>query len=80
MLENLRAKPLKQRQIVDGVFELKPNQPIQICKQNNSVIAHLYEEKEQENCNIHSSFSDESSAVICKEFCRPSRLSVPGRS
>ena len=69
MLENLRAKPLKQRQIVDGVFELKPNQPIQICKQNNSVIAHLYEEKEQENCNILSSISDESSAVICKEFC-----------
>lgn len=68
MLKNLRAKPLKQGKIVDGFFELKPNQPIQICKQNNSIIARLYEEKEQENCDIHSSFSDESSAVICKEF------------
>ena len=69
MLENLRAKTVKQENITDGVFELEKNQPIQICKQDNLFTARLYEKNEQESCYIHSTFSDESSAVICKELC-----------
>ena len=68
MLENLRAKALKEKNLTGNTFELEKNKPIQICKNNNSHIAHLYEEKENEECNIHSTFNDESFAIICKEF------------
>lgn len=64
----LRATPVKRQEIKNGIFELIKNTPRQISKRNNAHTAHVREETEAEDCFIHSQFSDEAFAVICKEF------------
>ena len=68
MIENLRAKPIKNENIENGIFDLKKNTPVQINKENNFHIAHIHEENENEDCFIHSKFCDDAFAMICKEF------------
>lgn len=68
MLDTLRAKPVKENLIIDGIIELRKNQPILICEKNNSHKMCIYEEKEKESCLISSTFTDESCAMIGKEF------------
>ena len=47
---NLRARPLKQKEIPDNnIFELLKNNPKQINKSNNIHIAHIFESNENEN-------------------------------
>lgn len=69
MIENLRAKRVKEKHLKDNVFELTKNTPVQINKENNLHAAHIHEEDEDEDCFIRSQFCDESCAMICKEFC-----------
>ena len=68
MIENLRAKPVKEKDLKDNIFELKNNTPMQINKENNLHVAHIHEENEDEDCFIYSQFCDKSFAMICKEF------------
>lgn len=69
MIEVLRAKPVKAKNIKDGVFEIKKNTPIQICKENNSHKLHIIEKDEKEDCYISSTFHDDSFAMVGNEFC-----------
>ena len=59
---------VKQNDIRDGVFVLKNNTPVQINCQLNNVAVQLHETKEDEYCDIHSTFSDGAAAVVAKEF------------
>ena len=69
MINNLRAKPLKQKEISNNnIFELSTNNPKQIDKSNNVHIAHIFEIKENEELYIHSQFNDNAFAIICNEF------------
>lgn len=72
MIKELRAKPVKKKEIKNNIFDLKPNNPKQIDVNNNSHIAHIYELKESENVDehlyIHSEFTDDASAMIGNEF------------
>lgn len=68
MINNSRAKAVKEHEIKDGVFELKKNTPKLITKENNSHVAHILEQNEGENCFVHSQFCDEAFALICHEF------------
>jgi len=68
MINNLRAKPVKVKEINNDIFELIKNRPRQINKNNNSHIAHLYEDKEDEHLYLHSKFNDEACAMLCHEF------------
>ena len=69
MINNLRAKPLKQKEIPDNnIFELLKNNPKQINKSNNIHIAHIFESNENENLYVHSQFNDDVFAIICNEF------------
>lgn len=69
MIKNLRAKPLKQKEISeDNIFKLAANSPKQIDKSNNRHIAYIFESKENENLYIHSQFNDDAFAIICNEF------------
>ena len=69
MINNLRAKPLKQKEIPDNnIFELLKNNPKQINKSNNIHIAHIFESNENENLYVHSQFNDDAFAIICNEF------------
>lgn len=72
MLENIRAKHVKEKEVNDNFFTLKKNTPRQINKDNNSHIAHICEDRPKDNVledlYIHSSFNDESFAIIGNEF------------
>jgi hypothetical protein len=72
MIDNLRAKPVRKGELKEDVFELRPNTPKLINKENNSHIAYLHEEKLNEGVDehlyIHSIFHDEAYAIICNEF------------
>lgn len=69
MIDNLRAKAVKQKEISDNnIFELWTNTPKQINIFNNSHIAHIFESSENENLYIHSQFNDNAFAIICNEF------------
>lgn len=69
MIKNLRAKPLKQKEISeDNIFQLATNSPKQVDKSNNHHIAYIFESKENENLYIHSQFNDNAFAIICNEF------------
>lgn len=68
MIEDLRAKPVKSREIENDVFELRKNTPKLVNKRNNPYVARIYEHNEDEECFIHSYFCDEAFAMICNEF------------
>lgn len=68
MIGNLRAKAVKENELDDGVFQIKKNTPKQIDKTNNSHIAHIHEDAENEDVYIKSTFNDDSCALICNEF------------
>ena len=68
MIGNLRAKAVKENELDNGVFQIKKNTPKQIDKTNNSHIAHIHEDAENEDVYIKSTFDDDSFALICNEF------------
>ncbi len=72
MIDNLRAKPVRKKELKEDVFELLKNTPKQINKANNSHIAYLHEVKSNdgvdEHLYIYSQFDDEAYAIICNEF------------
>ena len=69
MLDTLRAKPLKAREITNGYFDLKKNTPKQINQTNNNHVIKIHEDDAGEDCYIHSYFSDGAFAHVGNEFC-----------
>ena len=61
---------VKQKDIRGGVYVLKNNSPVQINCQLNMIAVQLHETKENEYCDIYSTFSDGAAAMIAKEFFR----------
>lgn len=73
MIERLRAKTVKKKEIENNIFNLKTNTPKLINKSNNSHIAYIHETKEAEKVDehlfIHSKFTDDATAMVGNEFC-----------
>lgn len=64
----MRATKVKEKEINGNTFELTKNTPKQIDKENNSHIAHIHEDGENEDVYIHSQFDDDAFAMIGNEF------------
>lgn len=69
VLENLRARKIKSKELKGNLLELTKNDPRLINSSDNNHIAYIFEKQESEYCFIRSCFDDDSSAMIGNEFC-----------